>query len=112
MVEVGARRNPVTIRVLEHDATAQPLKKGLYEFDADQSQFLVFKGEVAVQQGSRRVVAASGRSVTLNSAGELSASKFNKREFDRADLYRFSSARSNYLAEINTFPWESYNWPG
>ena len=112
MVEVGARRNPVAIRVLEHDATAQLLKKGLYEFDAEQSQFLVFKGEVAVQQGSKRVVAASGRRVTLNFAGELSASKFNKKEFERADLYRFSSMRSNYLAEVNTFQWESYYWPG
>jgi hypothetical protein len=112
IIEVGERRKANAIRVLEHDATAQLLKKGLYEFDAELRQFLVFKGEVVVQQGNTSVVATSGRRVTRNFSGEMIASKFNKRVFERSDLHRFSSMRAKYLAEVNASLWESYYWPG
>jgi hypothetical protein len=112
IIEVVERRKANAIRVLEHDATAQLLKKGLYEFDAEQRQFLVFKGEVVVQQGNESVVATSGRRVTRSFSGELRASKFNKKVFERSNLHRFSSMRAKYLAEVNASQWESYYWPG
>jgi len=112
IIEVGERRKANAIRVVEHDATARLLKKGLYEFDAEQRQFLVFKGEVVVQRGNKSVVATSGRHVTRSFSGELSVSKFDKKVFERSDLHRFSSMRAKYLAEVNASRWESYYWPG
>jgi hypothetical protein len=72
----------------------------------------VFKGEVVVQQGNNSVVARSGRRVTRSFSGELTASKFNKKVFERSDLHRFSSMRAKYLAAVNASQWESYYWPG
>src|SRR5262249_12703064 len=107
IIEVGERRKANAIRVLEHDATAKLLKKGLYECDGGQGQFLVFKGEVVVQHGNKSVVATSGHGVTLSFSGELSASKFNRKVFECSDLHRFSSMRAKYLAEVNASQWES-----
>jgi hypothetical protein len=112
IIEVGERRRANAIRVVEDGATAQLLKKGLYEFDAGQGQFIVLKGEVIVQQANQSVVATSGRGVTLSSSGDLGALKFNKSVLERWDLNRFSSMRSRYLAEVNAYQWESYYWPG
>jgi len=111
IVQVGELRN--TIRVLEHGVTTQLLKKGLYEFDADQHQVRVFKGEAAVQEGERHALVKGGRQVSLNFAGELTAPKFDKHQYERSDLYRFNSIRSKSLAEANAPScWESYCWPG
>jgi hypothetical protein len=53
-----------------------------------------------------------GRQVTPNFAGQLGASKFDKNQYERSDLYRFNSKRSKYLAETNALcDWESYCWP-
>jgi hypothetical protein len=112
IIEVGARRKATAIRVLEHDVTAQLLKKGLYEFDAAQRQVLVFKGEVVVQQGNKSVVATRGYRVIQSASGELSASKFNKKVFERSELHGFSSMRAKYLAEVNASQWEPGYWPG
>ena len=113
MVQVGELRKANAIRVLEHGATTQLLKKGLYEFDADQYQVLVFKGEATVQEGERHADVKGGRQVALNFAGELSTPKFNKHQCESSDLYRFNSTRSKYLLEANAPScWESYCWPG
>ena len=112
IVQIGELRKANAIRVLEHGVTTQLLKKGLYEFDADQHQVRVFKGEAAVQEGERNAVVKGGRQVALNLAGELSAPKFNKHQHESSDLYRFNSMRSKYLAEANAPCWESYCWPG
>jgi hypothetical protein len=113
IVQVGELRKANAIRVLEHGVTTQLLKKGLYEFDADQHQVRVFKGEGAVQEGERQAVVKGGRQVALNFAGELSAPKFNKHQYETSDLYRFNRMRSKYLAEANApCCWESYCWPG
>jgi hypothetical protein len=112
IIEVGERRKANAIRVLEDNATAQLLKKGLYEFDAEQRQFLVFRGKVVVQQANKSVIATSGRRVTRSSSGELSASEFNRKVFKRSDLSRFSNMRAKYLAELNASQWESYYRPG
>ena len=113
IVQVGELRKANAIRVLEHGATTQLLQKGLYVFDADQHQVRVFKGEAGVQEGQRHAVVKSGQQVALKSAGELSAAKFNKHQYESADLYRFNSMRSKYLAEGSARShWESYYWPG
>lgn len=113
MVQVGDLRKANAIRVLEHGATTQLLKKGLYEFDGDQYQVLVFKGEATVQEGERHADVKGGRQVALNFAGELRAPKFNKHQCESSDLYRFNSMRSKYLVEANAPScWESYCWPG
>ena len=113
IVQVGELPKSNAVRVLEHGATTQLLKKGLYEFDADHHQLRVYKGEARVQEGERHAVVKGGSQVALNFAGELSAPKFNKHQYESADLFRFNSLRSKHLAEANARScWESYCWPG
>jgi hypothetical protein len=52
MVQVGELRKAKAIGVLEHGATIQLLKKGLYEFDTDQEEVCVFRGEATVQEAN------------------------------------------------------------
>jgi hypothetical protein len=112
IVEIGGSPKSLSVCLLEQDVHAQLLRKSLYEFDADRVQFRVFKGKAFVQEGSQRVLVASGRQFALTSADQLSISMFNKKEFKHADLYRFSSMRSKALAEADARHWEPYYWPG
>jgi hypothetical protein len=60
----------------------------------------VFEGQATVQDAGRQVKVKGGREVNLNSTGKLKAHKFDKKSYE-GDLYRFSSLRSDYLAEAN-----------
>ena len=112
IIEISGSLKGGSVRLLERDVLTQLVRKGLYEFDADRVQFRVFKGAALVQGGSQRVLVASGRQFTLTSTDQLSMSMFNKKEFEHADLYRFSSKRSKALAEADVRRWEPYYWPG
>jgi hypothetical protein len=112
IIEIGGSPKDRSVRLLEQGALTQLLRKGLYEFDADRLQFRVFRGEAFVQEGRQRILVASGRQFALTSADQLSISTFNKKEFERAELYRFSSMRSKALAEADARHWEPYYWPG
>jgi uncharacterized membrane protein YgcG len=76
------------------------LKKGFYEFDANQSTVRVFKGEAQAE--------ANGKSIKIKEMHELALNgprpkprEFKKEQYDTADLYRWSVLRSSYLAEAN-----------
>ncbi len=101
MVEVAEIYKDNLLRVQEDGATTQLLKTGLYGFDADSGEVRVFKGEALVQDGDRNIKVKGGHELDVNDTGNLKTQKFNTSTYEQADLYRFSSLRSQYLAEAN-----------
>jgi hypothetical protein len=89
----------LTIRV--GDTTARLLKNGLYQFDADRSQVLVYKGEALVQVGDQSLKVKGGHELSANQGGKLQTRGFDKKAFENSDLVQFSGLRSEYLAEAN-----------
>ena len=100
MVEVAEFYKQNLLQVQEDGATTQLLKEGLYAFDADNGDVKVFKGEALVQDGDRQIKVKQGHELELKNAS-LKTAKFDKNSFEQSDLYRFSSLRSEYLAEAN-----------
>jgi len=101
MVEVDQIYKENDVRILQNGATAQLLKPGLYDFDATHQQVRVFEGRAMVEDGDRTVTVKGGHEVALNGEGKLKARSFDKNLAQSDDLYRWSSLRSNYLAEAN-----------
>ncbi len=101
MVEVSEIYKDNLLRVQQDGATTQLRKAGLYAFDANSGNVRVFKGEALVLDGDRNIKVKGGRELDLNNTGNLKAYKFNKSSFEQSDLYRFSSLRSQYLADAN-----------
>jgi len=101
MVEVAEIHDQNRLRVNEDGMETQLMKKGVYEFDADKQQVLVFDGNADVQDGDRTVSVKGGHKVDLADNGELKSHSFNKDEYKKSDLYQWSSLRTSYLAEAN-----------
>ncbi len=102
MVEVAEIYKDNLLRVQEDGATTQLLKNGLYGFDANSGDIRVFKGEALVQDGDQNIKVKGGRELDVNNTtGKLKATKFKESPYEQSDLYRFSSLRSQYLAEAN-----------
>jgi hypothetical protein len=101
MLEVAEIYDQNHLFVREDGFDTQLVKKGLYEFDADKQQVLVFDGKAHVQDGDRVVSVKSGKKVDLNDSGTLKAHSFDKDDYKQSDLYQWSSLRSSYLAEAN-----------
>ena len=83
--------------------TTRLLKNGLYAFDADKNTVLVFKGEAELLRSSniqKPLKLKSGREVTLATGDSLKTVGFDRDQAQDA-LYRWSSLRSEYLAEAN-----------
>jgi hypothetical protein len=100
MVEVAEIHDQNRLRITEDGITTQLMKKGLYEFDADKNEVLVFKGKAHVQEDDRTISVGEGKRLDLNSA-DLKTHGFDKDEYKQSDLYQWSSLRSSYLAEAN-----------
>ncbi|HXW89605.1 MAG TPA: FecR domain-containing protein [Terriglobales bacterium] len=101
MVEVDQIYKENDIRIAQNGATVQLLKVGLYDFDAAHQQVRVFDGKAVVRDGDRTLTLKAGREVALNGEGRLKATSFDKKVAEVDDLYRWSSLRSDYLAEAN-----------
>ena len=100
-VEVDQLFKQNDLRVLEDGATIQLQKHGVYDFNADQRAVRVLDGQALLQDGDARIKIKSGHEVTLD-APEPKAQKFDKNSFEADDdLYRWSSLRSEYLAEAS-----------
>ena len=100
-VEVAEIHEYNDLRIVENGVTTRVLKDGLYSFDADHNQVLVYKGEALVQDGDQNIKVKDGHELDLNQTGRLQTRKFNKNSYESSDLYRFSALRSQYLAEAN-----------
>lgn len=101
MVEVAELHDQNHLRIDVGGVQAQLEKKGLYEFDADRQEILVFDGKAAVFADDRAISVDGGKSLELNTGAELKAHGFDKDDYKQSDLYQWSSLRSSYLAEAN-----------
>ncbi len=87
MVEVAEIHDQNHLLVREDGIDTQLVKKGLYEFDADKQQVLVFDGKAQVQDGDRTVSVKGGKEVDLNDTDKLKAHSFSKDEYKQSDLF-------------------------
>lgn len=101
MVEVAEIHKDNLLQVQEDGATTRLEKTGLYAFDADNGSVHVLKGEALVQDGDQNVKVKGGHELDVEQTGKLKTAKFDKNSLEQSDLYRFSSLRSEYLAEAN-----------
>ncbi len=100
-VEVDELYRQNNIQVVESGVATQLLKPGYYEFNADNSTEMVFKGKAAVEVGDGKYTVVNGHHEFTDgkSAMEKPVS-FNTRA-SQDQLYNWSSLRSQYLAEGN-----------
>ncbi len=101
MVEVAEIHPENDLQVSAEGTRTRLLKTGLYDFNLQQSELRVFDGKAEVQENGRNVTVKGGHEISLNDTGKLKAQKFDKKSYEEADLYRWSSLRSAYLAEAN-----------
>jgi FecR protein len=101
MIEVAEIHDQNNLRISVGGLETQLVKKGVYEFDADRQEILVFDGKAEVQDGDRTVSVGGGKRVDLNSGAELKAQGFDKDNYKQSDIYQWSSLRSSYMAEAN-----------
>jgi hypothetical protein len=109
MIEVAEIHPENDIRVTAGGATAQLLKTGLYDFDLNNRQLRVFEGKVRVEEGdSHHVDVKGGHALALQAGENVKSQGFDKKAFEEADLYRWSSLRSAYVAESNVSAASAY----
>ena len=100
-VEVTDIHSENNLRIIEDGRSTELRKNGLYDFDADQEQVRAFEGEAVVQDGNREVKVKGGHQVDFNDGAALKTKRFDKQTYHDAELYRWTSLRSSYLAEAN-----------
>ncbi|HUK46383.1 MAG TPA: FecR domain-containing protein [Terriglobales bacterium] len=109
MVEVDEIHPQNDIRVREDGVSTRLLKTGLYDFDATNEQVRVFNGKASVLEGDKKITVKGGHELALNTTGKLKAKSFDKKEYaQNDDLYRWSSLRSDYLAQANVSTAQTY----
>jgi hypothetical protein len=102
MVEVAEIHDQNNLRIDEGGLQTRLVKKGLYEFDADRQEIVVYDGKADVQDGDHTIGVDGGKRLELNTPdGKLKAHGFDKDNYKQSDLYQWSSLRSSYLAEAN-----------
>jgi hypothetical protein len=101
IVEVAEIHPENDIRIAADGETTTLLKTGLYDFDLNQQQLRVFEGKARVEYGDRHLDVKGGREFPLGGTDQSKPRKFDKNSYDQADLYRWSSLRSAYVAEAN-----------
>jgi len=116
MVEVTDIDKNNNIRIDQNGASTRLVKKGVYEFDADQNQVRVFKGKAEVYVNNTKTNVGGNHELTLNSGEKLKPQGFDAKQY-ADDLYRWSGLRSGYLAEAGADAAERYvnggpSWAG
>jgi hypothetical protein len=101
MVEVDQIYPQNDLRIIEGDSTARIMKPGLYDFDLQQREMRVFDGEAMVQDGDKQIKLKAGHELAVTNNSPEKAEKFDKKAMNGDDLYRWSSLRSDYVAEAN-----------
>jgi hypothetical protein len=102
MVEVDQIYKQNDIQVVDGGVPTQLLKTGLYEFNANGGNAMVFQGEAAVNEGENhwRVVKAH-HELALAAGDSVKPQKFDT-DAAEGELYNWSSLRSQYLAQANS----------
>ncbi|MGA8503765.1 MAG: hypothetical protein WB683_19605 [Candidatus Sulfotelmatobacter sp.] len=101
MVEVDQIYPQNDLSIMQGSATARIMKPGLYDFDSQQNQIRVFDGEAMVQEGDKEIKVKGSHELTVAANAPEKAEKFDKKALSADDLYRWSSLRSDYVAEAN-----------
>jgi hypothetical protein len=101
MLEVDELHPQNDVKIAEDGITTRIVKTGLYDFDANHNLVRVIDGKAEVQENDRNVTVKGGHQLALNTAGRLKPTSFDKKNFEATDLYRWSSLRSDYVAEAN-----------
>ena len=105
-IEVDEIHDQNNLQVIDAGVTTRLEKKGYYQFDADQPTVMVFNGKAKTQvadgkwreiKGHHQLMLTGGRDG--QSLAEEKPSDFDTDAPD--DLYKWSSLRSQYLAEAN-----------
>jgi hypothetical protein len=98
VVEVDQVTKDNNVTIVNHDATIQFHKAGLYRLDSEPASVKVFKGAATVQMGERNIEVPSGKMLGL--AGETAAvEKFDTEDTDTLD--RWSHRRGDLVASAN-----------
>jgi len=101
MVEVDQIYPENDLRIIEGNDTARIMKPGLYDFDLQRNQMRVFDGEAMVQEGDKQIKLKAGHALAVAANVPEKPEKFDKKALSGDDLYRWSSLRSDYVAEAN-----------
>jgi len=88
------------------------MKTGLYDFNSGLRAVRVLDGEAMLQGTEKRIKVKGGHMVDLASSEPYRAVKFDKKELESEDLYRWTSLRSSYLAEANADSARTYSYGG
>lgn len=106
-VEVDEIHDQNNLDIVDARVSTQLLKKGYYEFNADQPTVRVFDGKAAVEvaDGKYRVVKSHHEFALVAGPSDKPLAKEKPVSFDAKaahdDLYNWNSLRSQYLAEAN-----------
>ena len=101
MIEVAEIHPENDLRVSAAGTTTRLLKTGLYDFNMRQDELRVFDGQAKVENGREDVKVKGSHEIMLAPNEKNKSHKFDKKEYEEGDLYRWSSLRSSYLAEAN-----------
>jgi hypothetical protein len=101
MLEVDELYKENNLRISQPGADTRIVKTGLYDFDAGNQAVRVFDGKAVVAANDHETTLKKNRELALNNT-DVKATEFNKKAVTQgADLYRWSSLRSQYLSEAN-----------
>ncbi len=101
-VEVDQLYQQNDIHVLEDSVPVQLVKTGLYEFNANRGTMVVFDGEAAALKPNEKFeTVKKGHELNLADVTTAKPAKFDEASLEQTGLYRWSSLRSDYLAQAN-----------
>lgn len=112
LVEVAEIRPENELRILEDGKWIKLLKVGLYDFNENLRVVRVLDGKASLDEGDRLIKIKGGHMANLESAETLKSQKFDKKQLEAEELYRWTSLRSGYLAEANADAAPSYSFGG
>jgi hypothetical protein len=103
--------------IVQDGHQTQLVKTGLYDFNENLHVVRVLDGQAIVQDARKGITVKAGHMVDLSTTEPLKATKFDKKQIEAEDLYRWTSLRSSYLAEANvdnapTYAYGGYGWYG
>jgi hypothetical protein len=101
-VEVDQIFRENDLHIVVDNVPVQLLKPGFYEFDASRGSVLVFSGEAAALRPTGKFVTIKAHhDLNVAEGPQLKTVSFDESAQEQSDLYRWSSLRSDYLAEAN-----------
>ncbi len=104
LVEVADLHKENNLSVLDHGATTELQKNGLYRFDADHPEVAVIDGKAKVSEDDQSVELKKGKETDVSEPPH--PVKFDRKKTD--DLYNWSKVRSDYLSEASATSASAY----